>query len=334
MHLSLSLPRLAVLACASLLCVPAARSAEGVKLTQLEGKVRVELGGQLFTEYHVTGARRPYFYPVMGPTGAGMTRNWPLKEGVPGEEADHVHHKGLWFGHRHVNGVGFWEDKGLPTTRLGKVIHDKFLEVTSGPDAGVIRAANKWVADDGELICTDERTIRVYRRADGRMMDFAITIRAGAKDVVFGDDKDGAMAIRIAETMRLTKAKEKGAKQGAKGDGHIVLSTGARDADTWGKRAAWCDYFGPVEGKIAGVAIFDHPSNPRHPTWWHVRDYGLFAANAFGQAQFEKLENKQAGNFTIPAGKSVTWQYRFWFHAGDEKEGKVAERYAEFAPTK
>ena len=103
-----------------------------------------------------------------------------------------------------------------------------------------------------------------------------------------------------------------------------------RDGQTWGKRADWCDYYGPVEGKTVGIAIFDHPQNPRHPTWWHVRDYGLFAANPFGQHDFESLPDKTAGNLDVPAGKSVTFRYRFYLHEGDEQQAKVAERYKEY----
>lgn len=304
---------------------------DGVKVADDgKGTVRVEINGQLFTEYHYTGARRPYFYPVIGATGTGMTRNWPLKE-VGGEETDHPHHKGLWFGHRHVNGIGFWEDSGKPGTKLGKIVHDSFTELKSGRDQAAIRAKNKWVADDGgEVICTDERTMRFYNSKQGRLLDFDITITAGKKDVVFGDDKDGAMAIRVAETMRLEKPKQKGEKKAPAGEGHIVMSNGKRDAEAWGTRAEWCDFFGPVEGKTVGVAMFDHPTNPRHPTWWHARSYGLFAANAFGQAQFEKLENKNAGEFKIEAGKSVTFRYRFYFHEGDEQQAKVADHYKEY----
>ncbi len=296
--------------------------------------VRVTIDGQLFTEYHFTGARRPYLYPIVGPTGAGMTRNWPMLEGVPGEETDHIHHRGLWFGHRHVNGAGFWEDTAKPGTPLGQIVHDGFLELKGG-EVGVIRAKNKWVLDEGgEVLCTDERTIRVQKAGPGQALDFDITIKAGAKDVIFGDDKDGAMAIRVSETMRVEKPKVKGAKKAAPGEGHIVTSEGKRDAEAWGTRAKWCDYFGPLDGKTAGVAIFDHPTNPRHPTWWHVRVYGLFAANPFGQAQFEKLPNKAAGEFKIPAGQSVTFRYRFYFHEGDAEQAKVNERYAEYVAGK
>ena len=34
------------------------------------------------------------------------------------------------------------------------------------------------------------------------------------------------------------------------------------------------------------VTLMDHPSNLRHPTWWHARDYGFMAANPFGRAAF------------------------------------------------
>ena len=142
-----------------------------------------------------------------------------------------------------------------------------------------------------------------------------------------GDTKEGSMAIRLAPTMRL-----KG-KEGKVGKGHILNSEGHRDGETWGKRAAWCDYYGPVEDKIVGVAIFDHPQNPKHPTWWHVRDYGLFAANPFGVHDFEK-KPEGTGDITIPAGENLTFKYRFYFHKGDAKQAKVAEHYREYAAGK
>lgn len=329
-HIPSVIPSTRLLALLSTFALASAACAQ-VTLTEKPDHIRVEIDGQLFTEYHFTGARRPYIYPIIGPTGAGMTRDWPLKEGTPGEESDHIHHKGLWFGHRHVNGAGFWEDSAKAGTKLGQIIHEKFLEVKGGADQGSIRTRNKWALDEGgEIICHDERTVRIHRVKDGRLLDFDITIYAAEKDVVFGDDKDGAMAIRVAETMRVEKHKAKGEKKAPPGEGHILNSEGHKDGDAWGKRAKWCDYFGPVQGRTVGVAIFDHPSNPRHPTWWHVRTYGLFAANAFGQAQFEKLPDKQAGAYTIPAGKNATFRYRFYFHEGDPERAKVAARYSDY----
>jgi hypothetical protein len=247
-----------------------------------------------------------------------MTRNWPMKT-VPDEEHDHRHHRSLWFAHGSVNGHDFWSE----AKDFGKIVHDGFIEVKSGKESGTIRSRDKWVAADGTVVCTDTQTLRIYQAGsdDARLFDFEITLQAPDKDVVFGDTKEGTMAVRLAETMRL---------RGKTGHGHIINSEGVKDAATWGKRANWCEYHGPVEGKVVGIAIFDHPDNPRHPTWWHVRDYGLFAANPFGRHDFEALADKSAGNFTIPAGKSVTFRYRFYLHQGDEQEAHVAEKYAEY----
>lgn len=303
----------------------------GVELKQEADKVTVNIDGKLFTEYHFTGARRPYLYPIVGPTGGAMTRHWPLQDDLATEERDHPHHKGLWWGHRMVNGAGFWEDSAKPDAKIGQMIHDGFAEVKSGEDQGFLRAKNKWIVDGtNELVGTDERTITFYKGKDGPMIDFAITIKAGDKEMVFGDDKDGSMAIRVPDSMRVDKPKAKGEKTVPKGDGHIVTSEGKKDAEAWGTKANWCDYWGPVEGKTAGVAIFDNPANPRHPTWWHVRTYGLFAANPFGQAQFEKLPDKNAGEFKVPAGQSVTFRYRFYFHEGDTDQAKVADHYKDY----
>jgi hypothetical protein len=82
---------------------------------------------------------------------------------------------------------------------------------------------------------------------------------------------------------------------------------------------------------VMGVALFDHPQNPRFPTWWMVRDYGLLAANPLGQHEFERLSNEHVGDLRIPAGQSVTFRYRIVLHAGNAEEAKLAERYEEFS---
>jgi len=291
----------------------------GVKITELTDKIRIEVNGKLFTEYNFKDVPRPYFYPLIGPTGVNITRHWPMKEGE-NEEHDHIHHRSLWFTHGDVNGIDFWGEG----SKSGKIVHDKFLQISSGPEVGVISSQNKWVAVDGKVICTDTRTHKFYNRPDGQMIDFEITIHASNGDVTLGDTKEGSMAIRLAPTMQV---------EGKVAQGHIVNSEGQRDKETWGKRAEWCDYYGPIDGQVVGVAIFDHPQNPKHPVWWHVRTYGLFAANPFGVHDFE-AKPAGTGNIVIPKGQSLTFRYRFYFHKGDQIQGQVAERYREYTTTK
>jgi hypothetical protein len=295
-------------------------STEAVRITTLDSRLRVEVGGKLFTEYYFKDVPRPYYYPVLGPGELPMTRDWPMKSPA-GEEHDHRHHRSLWFAHGDVNGLDFWTEE----KSWCKIVHERFTEIKSGRNFGVIQSRNNWVGPDGKIVCTDERTMRVYNRPDSeRLFDFEITLHAPAdKPVVLGDTKEGTMAIRVAESMRVTHPGNK------KGLGHILTSNGLKDSEAWGKRADWVDYYGPVQSNTVGVAIFDHPANPRHPTTWHVRDYGLFAVNPFGLHDFSK-EPKGAGNLTIPAGGSVTFRYRFYIHEGDTVQARVSEYYKDY----
>lgn len=312
----------------------------GVRIVPTNNLLRVELNGKLFTEYHYANVPRPFCYPLIGPGGVAMTRHFPMAT-PPGEEHDHPHHRSFWYGHEPVNGVDFWTER----TNSGRVVHRGFVDISSGVNTGLIKTVNDWVNAAGKVICTSEHTLRFYASTNNTItMDFEINLKASHGDVTFGDSKEGSFALRVAEPLRLRLPAKKGEPARA-GAGQIVLSTGERDDGasaaaaknakrepiTWGKRAAWCDYFGPVDGKIVGIAILDHPSNPRHPTWWMVRDYGLFAANPFGQHVFEGLKNEHAGDMKIIAGQSVTFRYRVVLHEGDEKAGQIAARFEDYA---
>jgi hypothetical protein len=315
---------------AAVLCIGAVVAGRGaggdvksIELKDSGGKIEVTLGGEKFTEYRYKGPGRPILYPIIGPSGVTMTRNYPIVKGVKGEAADHPHHTSLWYAHGSVNGHDFWaagKDKG-------RIVQIGAAKTASDKTRGTIATRNKWVSTDGKTQCTDERAIAFQAVEGRRVIDFQITIKASNGDVTFGDTKEGTMAIRTNPVLRLHNDPKRGVT-GAKGK--CVNSEGVKGKAVWGKRAKWVDYWAPVDGKTVGVAIFDHPSNPRHPTWWHARAYGLVAANPFGVHNFER-KPAGTGNLKIKAGQSVTFRYRFLFHEGDAKEAKIAERYKAFA---
>jgi hypothetical protein len=317
-----------------------------VRLIPFADRVRVEIGGELFTEYIFgDGATRPYCYPVLAADGTPLTRNFPMKR-VPGEDTDHPWHRSLMFTHSDVNGVDFWNegngDKGHSPAAKGKIVQDQPAETSDGK-IGVLHTRDNWTAPDGKIVCTDDRKISFHADANARMIDFEITLRAPTNEpLVIGDNKDGTMAIRLAQWMTMPHKHQGGGAQitgdntnvvsAGGGHGHIVNSAGQRDGECWGKRADWCDYFSERDGKTYGVAIFDHPQNLRHPTWWMARDYGLFGANPFGRHDFENLPDQpHAGDYTIPAGGALTLRYRFYFHNSDAQAANIAERYADYA---
>src|ERR1051326_841751 len=171
-----------------------------VTLTPSADRVRVDIGGQPFTEYVFgDGASRPYCYPILASDGTPLTRDFPMKE-TPGEDTDHKWHRSLWFAHSSVNGVDFWNeaggDVGKSPESKGKSVHEAFVETKGGP-VGVIQTRNRWVAPDGKLICTDERKLSFQAIAGGgRAIDFEITLHAlPDTPLLMGDNKDGTMAI-------------------------------------------------------------------------------------------------------------------------------------------
>lgn len=281
----------------------------GVAITPQEKSISIHIDGKLLTEYHFMDVDRPFFWPVLGPDQAVLTRGYPVKA-EPNDAKDHPHHAGLWFTHGEVNGNDFWHKT--------KIVHKELVEYTSGTKMGQFTVKNAWLDAKGKAVCWDTRTFSVFKTGSSdRLFEYKITIHANHGDVVFGDTKEGSMAIRLAPTMRV---------DGKVGKGHIENSEGVKDGATWGKRAAWVDYYGPVNDAIYGVTIMDHPENPRHPTWWHVRTYGLFAANPFGIHNFEK-KSKGTGDFKIEKGSSKTFKYGFLLHKGKTDQKKISKIY-------
>ena len=299
-------------------------------MVETNGVLRVSHGSTLVSEYHYADVSRPFLYPLLGPDGVHMTRRWP-QEDVGGEEKDHPHHHALWWSHGAANGADFWSE----VAGAGKTVHQSFIqrgiEGSGAAEKAVVASRNRWIAQGGKVVAEDERRMVFHApTADVRQVDFEITVRPVGGPLVLGDTKEGTFAIRLAETLRLKRAdKSKG--------GTILNSRGQKDGDTWGKRAEWCDYSGPVAGPHGmatyGVTIFDHPANPRHPTWWHVRDYGLFAANPFGIHDFEK-KPPGTGNLTVEPGQSLTFRYRVLLHRGDSQAVPLEALYRSYAAEK
>ncbi|MEI6358252.1 MAG: DUF6807 family protein, partial [Verrucomicrobiota bacterium] len=197
-------------------CRTAGAGTRGVTLTETNDVVRVELDGKLFTEYRFRDVSRPFLYPILGPNGEHMTRRWP-QENVPGEEQDHPHHHALWWAHGDVNGVDFWSEQ----KDAGRTVHQSFAKIASGKDSGVLTSRNRWIAKDGKVIADDVRSFQFRKGAGGaRIIDVTVTVHATHGDLVLGDTKEGTMAIRLAESMRVAQPAKKA------GLGHIVNSEG------------------------------------------------------------------------------------------------------------
>ena len=295
-----------------------------VSLEAAEGKVTVRINGQLFTEYIYDGHAKPILFPIVGPHETKMTRSYPMVEGVDNEARDHPHHESLWFTHDEVNGANFWSARLDGGGRGGAA---RIRQTSIDLQGNTIQSENEWLAGDDQVVCTDTKQLAFGTTSTGRYIDYQVTIHASQDDVTFADTKEGTMAIRTHPQLRLSADKRRGNHTAS---GHALNSEGHTDAGLWGKRAKWVDYWAPIDGNVVGIAIFDHPNNPRHPTWWHARTYGLVAANPFGIHDFED-KPKGTGDMLIKKGTSVTFRYRFLFHEGDAHSANIEQQYEEFA---
>lgn len=313
----LLLPAILVLAPGAMGQEPIAVTARG----QEDGSLRIEAGGGLFAVLRSQGLSRPIIHPLVGPGGAVLTRKWPVEESAD-EERDHPHHKGLWFAHGDVNGHDFWSEGA----KAGRIEQVRIQVVSGGTRPGLVfvKTTNRWVARDGTAVATDTRSYDFAAPSAGlRTLDVTVTMEASTGGLRLGDTKEGTFALRLCEALRVKR-------KDAPATGHYLSSEGVRDAEVWGKRAAWVDAFGKVGDATCGVAILDHPKNPAHPTWWHARDYGLFAANPFGVHDFEK-KPAGAGDLLIPAGESRTWRWRLVLHAGDPETARIHDHWKAWA---
>ncbi|MBP5673108.1 MAG: PmoA family protein [Victivallales bacterium] len=258
----------------------------------------------LFTTLHCGSQwAKPFMFPVLDANGACLTRAWPVIPDVPGETHDHPHQKSFWTAWGDMNGADGWgEDPkaGFATAPVHKV---NILE--NGPLRVKIALELDHLASNGAKIMSEHRVLTFMALGRTRAVDVDVTYDATDGDVTFGDTKEGGIcSIRVASSMDGTAA------------GTITLADGSvGEAECWGKRSPWCDYSGPVGKGISGIAILDTPANFRFPTYWHVRNYGLMAANPFGLSHFYNDKSRN-GSYRLSAGEKLRFQYRVLFHTG------------------
>ena len=311
-------------------------AAENVELKRQGTRVDVTIGGKPFTAYYFDPkAAKPYMYPLESADGVVVTRGFPMRRNIAGESTDHPHHRGLYFAHGDINGHDFWSEEqfeekapvkvGDKTYQAsehlpwGRTVLNRLLVTRGGKDSGSLKADFELVNSVGKVIANETQSYTFRGDATTRTIDCEFVIHPVGGPVKFGDTKEGTFAIRLVKALEEPSGMKMTDSEGRVGEKQI-----------WGKRAKWVDCSGTVEGKPVGVAIFDNPSNPKHPTYWHARGYGLFAVNPFGEHDFYN-DPKRDGSVTIPVGESLIFRYRVLIHEGDAAAAKVGEAYASYA---
>lgn len=337
----------------------------GLSLVQEKDGVTIEVDDGPFAAYVIDQGNKPYLWPVIGPTGKPMTRAYPMRDlpEEPAAQRDHPHHRGITFGHESVGsddwkfpaawdgltgaetyrgGGDTWHERltfeefigrgkmveqnraRLPT--VGRIVHREFTRLAIDGDLAVIEEVCDHVDASERSFLVEYRRLTFRAEDESRTIDIDQEFSCAGADgtaatgpVRFDDRKDAGLFIRVPTSMAVD----------SRAGGRIVNSDGLVDKEAWAKPARWCDYNGPVAGEHLGIAILNHPASYRHPTRWHVRTYGLFAANPFASRQYDPA--LPDGTTMIAPGDVLRLHHRFLLHKGDEQIGAVEEAWRKYA---
>jgi hypothetical protein len=259
--------------------------------------------GVEIARYHFgTGLRRPFLFPIIGPAGRSLTRM-----GHPHDPETHSHHNSVWMSHNDVGGVDFWSDGGGGTVRQKRVVEYK----DEGTKSTIV-AENEWVNKDGKVLLDETRTVgAVLLEGKEWLLVIDSTFTARDKAVTLGKTPFGLLGVRMAKTIGVHD-----------GGGRIRNSEGGvNEKEILWKRARWVDYAGAIaDGKIEGITLFDHPQNPNHPSYFHVRNDGWMGASL-----------TYDGPRDIVPDKPLRLRYGLYVHSDMKSPAEIETQWKHFA---
>lgn len=304
-----------------------------VKLERSPHQIDITIDRKPFTTYYFDPEiAKPYLMPLRTASGAVVTRDFPVRndasKGDPKASAFEPHQRPLYFGHGDMDGLDFWQEPTFDHyysdhghQAYGHMVLKNVEQVASEADAATVRARFTLNDPSNRVIAEETQTFTFRGDAQTRTIDCEFVLYATAGPLDIGDTKEGTFGIRLAPELSAPL-------------GHMLNSNGAQgEKAIWGKPADWVDYEGMISGKRVGIAVFDSPSSFRHPTTWHARAYGLFAANPFGAREFTADPAKD-GSWSVPEGKSVTFRYRVLIHEGEFGRAEIGAAYGKYASEK
>jgi hypothetical protein len=267
-------------------------------------EISFQRDGIELTRFHFDPAdKRPFLYPLNGPSGRSLTRM-----GHPRDPVTHSHHNSLWLAHHSVNGISFWGDGGTPQIRRLRV-----EQLEDSGDSASATVVNSW-EDTNKVLLTERRRITVQTLANNEwLLVLDVRFDAAKEPVTLGKTPFGFAAVRMAKSIGVND-----------GGGMIRNSEGAvNEAGVFWKRAKWVDYSGAiVSNTVEGITFFDHPSNPNHPSYFHVRNDGWMGASiTFDDAR------------VIEMNKPLQLRYGFYVHSGLLETNVLEQRWKEFGKT-
>jgi len=293
----------------TLVCLVGLHSSQSAEVPLMQAlplpydQVSFQRDGQEIARYHFgKDLRRPFIYPLIGPSGRSLTRM-----GHPQDPHGHRHHNSVWITHHDVNGQSFWAD-----ANAGQIVHQRVEKLEDSDTEAAVTTINHWVSTNNQVLMIETRRTAVVALPKKEwLLLIDLKLEPKGKDIVFGKTSFGPMSVRMAKSI------------GVNDGGGLMRSSegGVNEKEIFWKPAKWVDYSGNITSKAKeGIMLMDHPINPGHPCEWHVRNDGWMGASL----SFD-------GPLTIPVGKPLHLRYGLYIHNGVPSLQKLEEQWGKFS---
>ena len=241
--------------------------------------------------YVMERSLRPYLHPVRDAAGQQV-----LTEDRP---ADHPWQHGIFTGFHRVNGFNYWKEDE------GKQRFVRLLDLQEADERVSWRALVELVAPNGSVVLEEEDTIIVHapESTSAYSIDFDLLLRAKDHQVQFGKFFVGGLAVRMPWDQANPRQTH-------------LNSEGRRGRDCEQQQAAWCNVERPFGNEVYGIAVFDHPANPNHPSGWRADEQGLINPNVSATA-----------DWTLASQESRQFRYRLVIYRGAATREQLSERF-------
>ena len=281
-----------------------------IQLVEHDARLDITIGGRKVASYvyRDPSIKRPYFANLKVAAGdIEISRRHPP---TAYEATDHeTMHPGLWLAFGDLSGEDFWRNRG-------RVVHEKFIEITSGNDVAHFVVQNRYESEDGKHTIARENCRWTIDARHGLLYLCDSTFTPVEGDLYFGDQEEMGLGIRLTSPLTVKNGGSLRDSEGRSGESQV-----------WGKTAKWCDCRGVIDGVHVGAIVMPDPKNFR-PSWFHARDYGLLVANPFGQNAFTKGEKSKV---RVAKGESLRLRFGVLLHtAGSADAFKPETAYDDF----
>ena len=271
-------------------------------------------GHKIVWKFNFPKIGKPYFHPINTIDGYSLTWLSP---------PDHHWHYALWFSWKYINEINYWEEDKI--THLSKGLTEVIKHTFSLNDdlSAQITLQLSYHPPNDDTLLNEDRTIYISSPTKNGeyYINWESDFKAEDKNVVLertpiegeeGGRRWGGYAtlgLRI-NTETLTEIS-------------LLNDEGKRGLDIHTTPTKWTDISGVIQNdtiKSAGITVFDHDKNPRHPVPGYVinsenNDWPRFVYTNPGF-----LYNSA---YTIKAGESLKLRYRVLVHNGMGKLTKL-----------